>query len=170
MKKMFLIAIMLFAILNIKAQSPQAIPYQAVARDNNGNLLPNQSISLRFSLHDITFGGTIVYQETQSATTNNLGLFSVNIGSGTAVIGTFGGINWGTNAKFLQTEMDPTGGTNYINMGTTQMLSVPYALYAATSGNGVGPTGPTGATGPSGIDGATGVTGATGPSGRSIWS
>src|ERR1039458_2378431 len=150
MKKVIILAFMLFAIVNLKAQAPQAVPYQAVARDNNGNLLPNQNISLRFSIHDASIGGTIVYQETQSVTTNTLGLFSVNIGSGAVSTGTFSGINWGTNAKFLQTEMDPNG-NGFINMGTTQMMSVPYALYAKTSGNSVGQTGATGATGPTGV-------------------
>jgi len=161
MKKIYILAILLFAILNVKAQVPQSIPYQAVARDNGGHLIANQNIALRFSIHDATSGGTIVYQETQSATTNALGLFSVNIGTGTVVSGTFSSINWGTNSKFTQVEMDATGGNNYVDMGTQQMMSVPYALYALTSGNGGG-GGATGPTGPSGVDGATGPTGPTG--------
>src|SRR4051812_18526908 len=86
-------------IANLQAQTPQAIPYQAVARDVNGNLLANQNISLRFSIHDVTAAGTVVYRETQTATTNALGLFSVNIGRGTAIVGTFNSIAWGTGAK-----------------------------------------------------------------------
>ena len=92
-------------------------------------------MSLRFSLHDLTINGTVIYKETQSAITNALGLFMVNIGQGTPVTGTFAGINWGNGNKFMQVEIDGTGGTNYINMGTTQLMSVPYALYAAKSGN-----------------------------------
>src|ERR1035438_9290408 len=113
MKKFYILAFMLFAMLNLKAQVPQSIPYQAVARDANGNLIANQNISIRFSIHDVTSNGTIVYRETQSTTTNLLGLFTVNIGQGTPVIGTFSGIDWGTNAKFSQVEIDPTGGNNY---------------------------------------------------------
>ena len=90
---------------------------------------------MRFSLHDLTINGTVIYKETQSAITNALGLFMVNIGQGTPVTGTFAGINWGNGNKFMQVEIDGTGGTNYINMGTTQLMSVPYALYAAKSGN-----------------------------------
>jgi len=160
------VAAMFCAQLSIAyGQVPQSVPYQAVARNSSGNLIANQNVSLRFSIHDATSGGTVVYQETQSVTTNAYGLFSVNIGTGTPVIGTFSGINWGTNAKFTKVEIDPTGGTNYIDMGTQQMMSVPYALYAATSGNGVGPTGPTGPAGATGANGATGLTGATGATG-----
>lgn len=114
-------------------QAPQAIPYQAVARDNTGATLPNQPISLRFSLHDVSSGGAIVYQEIQNVTTNNLGLFSINLGQGTPITGTIAAVNWGNGAKFLQVEFDPAGGTNFSDMGTTQFMSVPYALHAGTS-------------------------------------
>jgi hypothetical protein len=117
------------------AQAPQSIPYQAVARDINGNLISGQVISLRFSLHDIVANGTVVYSETQSATTNSLGLFSVFIGMGTPISGLFSSINWGVNAKFLQVEMDTSGGVTFVDMGTQQLMSVPYALYSGTSGN-----------------------------------
>ena len=116
------------------AQAPQAIPYQAVARDNAGNFIANQAVSLRFSVHNATASGTVVYQETQSVITNQLGLFTVNIGQGTPVSGTFSIIDWGGGSKFIQVEMDATGGTIYVDMGTQQMLSVPYALYSNTSG------------------------------------
>src|SRR5436309_2373234 len=78
----------------VQAQSPNAIPYQAVARNAGGNVIANQLISLRFSIHDITATGTVVYKETQSATTNALGLFTLNVGQGTVVLGSFSGINW----------------------------------------------------------------------------
>ncbi len=116
------------------AQAPNAIPYQAVARDATGNLIPNQLISLRFTLHDSSANGNIVYQETHSATTNTLGLCNVNLGQGTPVQGIFSSINWKQNSKFLQVELDTAGGSNYTNMGTTQMLSVPYAIYAEKAG------------------------------------
>ncbi len=115
------------------SQAPQTIPYQAVARNATGNLLSSQNVALRFSLHDGTAAGTIVYQETQNVTTNNLGLFTVNLGQGTPVIGTLAVVNWANGAKFLQVELDPTGGTNYTDMGTTPFNSVPYALNSATS-------------------------------------
>src|SRR6185295_18828259 len=97
-------------------------------------LIANQTISLRFSIHDGTADGTVVYSETQNATTNALGLFTVNIGQGTIVSGTFSEINWGSGSKFTQVELDVAGGTSFIDMGTQQLLSVPYALFAATIG------------------------------------
>lgn len=127
-----LLLVVLFPIF-LKAQSPQAIPYQAIARDANGNPLPNQPISLQFSIHDATINGTIVYQETQSVNTNQFGLFICNLGSGIPIVGTLATVNWGSDLKFLQVEMDPLGGTSYTDMGTTQLMSVPYALYAQNS-------------------------------------
>lgn len=129
------------------AQTPQAFPYQAVARDNAGNLVANQAVSVRFSIRDALVSGTILYRETHAVTTNELGLFTLNIGQGTPVSGTFTAINWGVNSKFIQVELDPTGGSSYIDMGTQQLLSVPYALYAETANvPGVaGPQGPAGA-------------------------
>lgn len=129
-----LLMVLLFGIsFSAFAQVPQGIPYQAVARNSSGNILASQTIRVRFSIRDGVATGSIVYRETFTPTTNALGLFSVNVGTGTVVTGAFSGINWGTNAKFMQVEMDPTGGTTYTDMGTTQMMSVPYALYAGTS-------------------------------------
>ncbi|MBL7766826.1 MAG: tail fiber domain-containing protein [Chitinophagaceae bacterium] len=125
----------MFMSTSLLAQSPNAIPYQAVARDINGNLLATQAISLRFSIHDLTAAGTIVYSETISTTTNTLGLFTHNVGSGTPISGTLASVNWSGGAKFIQVEMDATGGSTYVDMGTTQLMSVPYALYSAKSGN-----------------------------------
>jgi hypothetical protein len=130
--------ISLFIILQLSffillAQPPQAIPYQAVARDNSGNPLVTQTISLLFSIHDSIATGTVVYQETHSVITNMLGLITANIGQGTVVSGTFVTIDWGGGSKFIQVEMDTSGGSNFVDMGTQQMLSVPFALLAAKS-------------------------------------
>lgn len=122
------------------AQAPQSFSYQAVARDNAGNIIANQSISIRFTIHDGTSSGTVVYQETQSTTTNSLGLCNLSVGQGTVVSGVFSNIDWGGGAKFLEVEIDPTGGSSYVVMGVTQMLSVPYALYAANAGGASGNT------------------------------
>ena len=137
MKKIYILAFMLLAIVTLKAQAPQSIPYQAVARNAAGNLIAGRNVALRFTIHDVTSGGTVVYRETQSTATNALGLFSVNIGAGTPVTGTFAGINWGSGAKFAQVEIDTANGSNYVDMGTQQLMSVPYALYAQTSGGGI---------------------------------
>jgi uncharacterized protein (TIGR02145 family) len=125
--------IFLLNVTIMMAQAPLAVPYQAVARNSSGNIIANQTITLRFSIHDITIGGTIVYRETQSVVTNTLGLFTVNIGQGTSLIGTLAGINWSNGTKFIQVELDASGGTSFIDMGTTQLMSVPYALYSSSS-------------------------------------
>ena len=88
------------------AQAPQALNYQAVARDGTGNLLVNQNASVRYSVHDGSAGGTVVYSETHSVTTNQFGLFTASVGSGTPVSGTFASIDWSTGSKFLQVELD----------------------------------------------------------------
>jgi hypothetical protein len=131
--------------LNIQAQVPQSINYQAIARNTSGNALANQIVGLRFTIRDGSSGGAIVYREVSTDSTNQFGLFTSAIGTGTVVNGTFSGINWGTGNKYLQVEIDVTGGTTYSDMGTAQLLSVPYALYAGNSLPGsTGPQGPTG--------------------------
>lgn len=159
----YLFFLLTFSFLNLfaYAQAPQKFSYQGVARDNSGNILPNQNIGLRLSIRQGTPTGTIIYRETHSASTNQFGLFDIEAGGGTVVTGVFSSINWVAGPYFFQIEMDASGGTNYLNLGTTQLLSVPYALYAETSGSG-GSTGATGPTGPVGETGATGVTGPTG--------
>jgi uncharacterized protein (TIGR02145 family) len=112
------------------AQSPQGIPYQAIARNSSGLAIASTAVKVRFSIRDSIATGAIKYQETHNPTTSALGLFSVNVGMGTVVSGTFSGINWGKNAKFLQVELNTTGGSTYTDLGTTQMMSVPYALQA----------------------------------------
>ncbi|MBK7761900.1 MAG: tail fiber domain-containing protein [Bacteroidetes bacterium] len=143
------------------AQAPQSFPYQAVARDNNGNLLTGANIALRFSILDGSNAGPIVYQENHLTTTNTLGLFNLNIGQGVVQSGTFANINWGSGSKFIKVELDPAGGNAFTVMGTTQLLSVPYALYANVPGV-AGPQGPIGLTGAQGVQGIPGLTGAQG--------
>ena len=130
--KFYLICIVCLAFVTSSfAQVPQGIPYQAAARNASGQPLVNTAVKVRFSIIDSVTTGTTVYQETHSVTTNNVGLFNVNVGLGTPVTGTFSGINWGQNFKFMKVELDPSGsGSNYVDMGSQQMMSVPYALYA----------------------------------------
>jgi uncharacterized protein (TIGR02145 family) len=130
MKKLFILFsfLLLTSSFLLFAQAPQGIPYQAIARNASGVAIASTAVKVRFSIRDSIATGAIKYQETHNPTTSALGLFSVNVGIGTVVSGTFSGINWGKNAKFLQVEMDPAGGTNYTDLGTTQMMSVPYAL------------------------------------------
>jgi hypothetical protein len=134
---------------------------------------------MRISIIQGSIFGASVYVETQTTSTNANGLVSLEIGTGTPVTGTFAAINWAAGPYFIKTETDPTGGSAYTISGTNELMSVPYALYAANGGTPgpagpagatglTGPAGPTGATGPSGPTGATGPagpTGATGPAG-----
>ena len=133
-KTLICFAIFCFQILNTSAQVPQAFNYQAVARNVSGAVLANQAISLRFTVHSDSLSGNSVYQETQAKTTNQFGLFTAEVGKGTPVAANFSAIAWGSGNKFLQVEIDPTAGANFIDMGTSQLLSVPYALYAANAG------------------------------------
>jgi hypothetical protein len=135
MKKLLLLLATLAVSQMSNAQAPQAIPYQAAARNSSGAVLASTAVSVRFTIRDSIATGTIQYRETHSVTTSAQGLFSVNVGQGTPVTGTFSGINWGTNAKYMQVELDPTGGSTYTDMGTQQMLSVPYALHAKYAEN-----------------------------------
>jgi len=117
------------------AQIPQGIPYQAIARNGQGQVLANLPVEVRFSVIDDTANGTVVYAETHALVTSAQGLFNTNIGLGIPLEGTFGIINWGLNAKFLKVELDTTAtGNSYVEMGTQQIMSVPYAFW---SGNGV---------------------------------
>jgi hypothetical protein len=133
MKKVITFFFLLILLSNLtSAQTPLAIPYQAVARTASGNLISNQLISVRFTILDGNASGTVVYKEKHTPTTNALGLFSVDIGTGTVISGTMASINWGINSKFLQVELDTTGSNSFVDMGTTQLMSVPYALHAKT--------------------------------------
>jgi hypothetical protein len=163
MKYLLIALYSIFLLTYIQAQSPQLINYQAVVRNQHNIPIANQMVSLRFSIRDGGPQGAIVYSETQNIGSNTLGIINTAIGSGTAVSGSFSNINWADGAKFLQVEIDETGGNNYLDMGVNQLLSVPYALYAANSA--IGATGPTGDTGAEGPTGATGITGPTGPKG-----
>jgi hypothetical protein len=142
MKKITFLLLTFLTALQTFSQTPQAINYQAVARNAQGLIIPAQNINIRFSIIDGSVSGTVLYQETQSATTNNYGLFTLSIGKGTAVTGTFAGVNWGSGTdKFLKVEIASSAGGGYDLQGTTQLLSVPYALYSEKtkliSGNGI---------------------------------
>lgn len=138
MKHLFFICILLCVIQINKAsaQSPNAIPYQAVVRNSTGDILANQAVSIRFSIHQSSANGSVLYKETQSGTSNSLGLVNLVIGQGVPVTGTLAVINWGNGAKYLQVEMDINGGNSYVDMGSMQMMSVPYALSAGNLPNG----------------------------------
>jgi len=143
MKHILSLLSLLIVFSTAHAQAPQGIPYQAAARNSSGAVLASTNISVRFTIRDSIATGAIKYCETHSITTTALGMFSVHVGQGTPVSGTFSGINWATNAKFMQVEIDPAGGSSYIDMGTQQMMSVPYALNAGAIKHSVSTTGDT---------------------------
>jgi ABC-type uncharacterized transport system auxiliary subunit len=127
----------LFILLStsIFAQVPQGISYQAIALNGSGNPVVSSNVGIRLSVLDNSATGTVLYTETHTPTTNAQGLYNLVIGQGTPTTGAFSTINWGTNSKFLKVEMDAAGGTNYVLVGTTQLLSVPYALVAGKIAN-----------------------------------
>ncbi len=163
-----------------QSQSPK-MNYQAVVRDASGQALPGGShVSVRFQIHDGSPSGPVVFVESDTAETNQFGLIAMYIGQSNSLAG----VSW-SSPKYLQVEVDVTGGDNFTDMGTTQMAAVPYALYAETCGTSnnagsgsnsnlrgsgdyygpTGPTGPTGSCGSQGPGGACGSTGACGPQG-----
>ncbi|MCG3166208.1 MAG: hypothetical protein POELPBGB_01985 [Bacteroidia bacterium] len=136
MKKILLsVFTVVLAIATVFAQAPEKMNYQGVARDNSGNVLPNQNVGLQIKLRTGSPGGTVVYQEAHAATTNAFGLFNVQIGGGTVQSGTFASIAWGSNTVYVEVLMDASGGTSYTSMGTQQLVSVPYALNAKAAAN-----------------------------------
>jgi len=117
------------------AQAPQKMSYQSVLRNSSNVLLANTAVGIRISVLQGSATGSAVYVETQTATTNGNGLVSIQIGTGAATTGTFAGIDWAAGPYFIKTETDPAGGSNYSITGTQEILSVPYAMYAAKSGD-----------------------------------
>ena len=165
MKKLYTLLSSFLITLTLFAQAPEKMSYQAVVRDANNALIINQAVGMKIQILQGSVSGTTVYEETQTPTSNDNGLITLEIGTGTIVSGMFVSIDWSSGPYFIKTETDPTGATNYTISGTSQLMSVPYALYAKTSGNGAGPQGPAGADGTNGIDGQDGAVGAQGPAG-----
>ena len=129
MKTLF--ALLLAALAFAATAQPQKIHYQAVAVAANGKPMKNSTVGLRLSVLDSLPTGTTLYTETQTASTDGAGQFSIFLGGGTATAGTFANLPWANgNDKFLKVEMDAQGGSNYQFMGTTQLVSVPYAMAA----------------------------------------
>ena len=135
MKKLLILLAALFIVLTLFAQSPEKMSYQAVVRNIKGELIVNRTIGVKISILQETASGTVVYAETHTPTTNINGLVTILIGAGNVVSGTFSGINWSAGPYFIKTEIDPDGGTAYSITSTSELLSVPYALYAKNTGS-----------------------------------
>jgi uncharacterized protein (TIGR02145 family) len=132
MKKLFTL-IALAITLIAAAQAPQGFNYQATVRNSSGALVTNQNVLFKFNIMLNSQTSLPVYSETHFAPTDDLGQVNLTIGSGTPITGTFSSINWGNGSYFLGIELNT--GSGYVAMGTTQLLSVPYALYANSAGN-----------------------------------
>ena len=129
-KSIFLLCMWLFAACFLHAQDkmPQAISYQAVARDAQGKVVAQKPIGIQVEILKGSTTGTVVFSETHSLTSSKTGTVNFLIGQGTCKTGTFSSVDWGADTYFLQLSMDLNGGSNYEKVSTTQMLPVPYAL------------------------------------------
>jgi len=133
MRKLFTLLVAVLLAAGVFAQSPEKMSYQAVVRDGSNSLVTSTAVGMKISILKGSATGTAVYVETQTPTTNANGLVSIKIGAGTVQSGDFTTIDWANGQHFIKTETDPTGGTSYTITGTSQLLSVPYALHAKTA-------------------------------------
>ena len=130
MRKLLSILTAVLLTATLWAQSPDKMTYQSVIRNADDMLVANQTVGMQISILQGSSTGTSFYTETQTPTTNANGLVSLEIGDGTVVSGNFATIDWANGPYYIKTETDPNGGTNYTITGTSQLLSVPYALHA----------------------------------------
>ena len=133
MKKSMLLLVVFFIFTSValKAQSPQKINFQSIVRNTNGVIVSNKSVNFKITILSGSTTGTPVYSETHLKTTDAIGLVSLQIGSGTVSSGIFSSLNWGNASHFIKLEADFTGGNTYVTLGTQELMSVPYAMYAA---------------------------------------
>jgi hypothetical protein len=165
MKRNYTLLLFLLATVSILAQTPEKMSYQVVLRDASNVLLTNQEVGMQISILQTTITGTAVYVETQTKSTNTNGLLSLEIGTGTSS-DDFSAIDWSAGPYFIKTATDPSGGSSYSITGTSQLMSVPFAMYAKTSGSSTpGPKGEPGAQGTNGTPGIQGETGSAGVDG-----
>jgi uncharacterized protein (TIGR02145 family) len=167
MKKIFTLVSAVLLSASLWAQAPQSFSYQAVVRGTNNILVSNKQVGMKISLLKGSATGNAVYEETHTSTTNANGLVSITIGGGTKdpSSAAFASIDWANGSYFVKTETDPTGGSNYSLSNVSQLLSVPFALYAANSQP--GPKGDKGDKGETGAQGSQGVKGDQGLPGSS---
>ncbi len=133
MKKVLTILATVLLTATVWAQAPEKMSYQAIVRNAGDNLVTNTNVGMQISILQGSATGTAVYVETQTPTTNANGLVTIEIGTGTVVSGNFATIDWANDSYFIKTETDINGGSNYTITGTSQLLSVPYALHAKTA-------------------------------------
>jgi hypothetical protein len=131
--KLFFLLNVIMVGSSIFAQSPSSFSYQSVIRNNIGDIVSNGTIGMKISILQSDINGTIVFSETHSTQSNSNGLITVQVGQGNNVSGNINMIDWANGPFFMKTEIDPAGGNNYSITGTSQILSVPYALYSKKS-------------------------------------
>lgn len=134
MRSLYILFILFFVSFYAMAQAPQKMSYQAVIRDSNNELVRDATVGIKISVIKESTSGPIVYSENYTSNTNTNGLVSLEIGTGEVMQGNFSEIDWGNGTYFVKTDTDPLGGTNYSISGISQLLSVPYALYAENTG------------------------------------
>ena len=135
MNRLLLGVVLLLCSLLTFGQAPGAMSFQAVARDTEGNPLSEKTVSFKIEIVQGSEDGTVAYAETHRVKTAKNGVVNLQIGMGTNTVGTFSAIDWSHSPYFLCVSMDDEGGSDYTEVSTTQMLSVPYALYAERAGN-----------------------------------
>ena len=133
--RIFSFSFILFYSFQVNAQAPDGINYQAVIRNLSGSLIANSTIALRIQVKQTSASGTIVFQERHSVTTSAQGLVNLVIGQGTLLGGNFSTINWTAGPYFVSLGVNFSNGTTYLDYGSQQLMSVPYALYAKNAGN-----------------------------------
>ena len=141
MKKIISLTFLMATLLS-HAQAPEGINYQAVVRDNLGTPIENSLVSLKIAIYQSSTSGLLVFEESFSPNTNSYGLVNFIIGQGNLISGDFSIIDWATGPYFIEISADIDGGSDFEVVGTQELMSVPYALYAKTAGN--GPAGPQG--------------------------
>ena len=132
MKKLYFLLLSISLTLSSWAQAPEKMSYQAVVKDASSGLVTNKEIGMQMSILQGA-EGTAVYVETHQPTTNSNGLVSISVGMGAPTSGIFRDIDWSKGPYFLQTEIDPAGGTSYTISGKSEMKSLPYAFHATTA-------------------------------------
>ncbi|WP_052158147.1 Lcl domain-containing protein [Lacinutrix jangbogonensis] len=132
MKKATSIVLLLLFTVGMYAQTPEGFNYQAVAKDAAGDIMVSTTIGVQIQLRETTIAGAVIYTETHSPTTNANGVFNLIVGQGTSA-DTFNTIDWANDLHFLEISIDLANGSTYVSVGTTQFMSVPYALHAKTA-------------------------------------
>ena len=138
MNKLYTLLVAIMFTASAFAQAPQKMSYQAVVRSSNNEVVANQMVGMKVSILQGAISGGSVYTEIQNPTSNINGLVTIEVGTGNVVIGLLGSIDWSTGPFYIKTEIDPTGGSNYSITGTSQLMSVPFALHANTADSIVG--------------------------------